>query len=1012
MKHGSEHRVGADKVASDRDPVLYRKIRRTLTRQLDKAASGLDWLYASMHPYFFITMKEECDAIVNLSARLDDIIMHRKVTLLDQDKKLIIACRDIPGSVYDTLKVIGEREISYAEMIHSYAVLPDTNTRLEIQRFEFDRKSHAEIAHATVVGHSRGLRKGVRDAMSRLYPDYDFRELDHDLDLITRNNAEYVRISPAERIARILWLYQQGRRHDGLYLGVETKEDVRNQWESRLLFSVGNPPQRGFLAQIGEVFQRLGIGVRRSYSLFISTGIHYYFLGTFYVTSHTGELIDKDSNLVQILKTELYNTQILAPASPAYTSFVTGRVMTGEEASLTNALIAFCYTTLGHNQPDRFARETVMNALHSNPDIVLKLIATFKTKFDPAGLRSLSAGEEVFNEASDAINTYNTGHRYLDEIRKTIFGTCLLFIRYTLKTNFFVSEKHALAFRLDPRYLAELGPDFTADLPAGEPFRITFFFGRYGLGYHIGFSDIARGGWRTIICRTMDDYITNAVTLFREVYVLAHTQHLKNKDIYEGGSKMTVVLNAEELASSDEITQRLYKLQYGFINAFFDIFVTDGGRASHPQVVDYYGEDEPIELGPDENMHDAMIEFIARQSVKKEYLLGIAVMSSKRIGINHKEYGVTSRGVMKFAEVAMQEVGIDIRHEPFTVKMTGGTNGDVAGNCMRLLLERCQKVKIRSIAAGSGGLFDPEGIDRTALERLLLRQDIIDFDPRALHPGGFLLFRRERVQDGLRTLFKKLVMDVSGVQEQWITSDEFHREFDNLIFAVPADLFLPCGGRPESIDGTNWKRLFARDGSPTARVIAEGANSYITPQAREAIQRRGVIVIRDASANKCGVISSSYEVIANLLMTDREFLIHKNEYVANVLEILDRRAEDEAVLIFKRYRDEDGRRLYTEISNSLSTEINEHYANLFTFFTANPALTDDPVFRGVVLQHLPAFIRKTRTYSRRVRALPQKITSAILASEIATSIVYHGGWDVDFEKRLKEYVRRHFMPSR
>jgi len=54
-------------------------------------------------------------------------------------------------------------------------------------------------------------------------------------------------------------------------------------------------------------------------------------------------------------------------------------------------------------------------------------------------------------------------------------------------------------------------------------------------------------------------------------------------------------------------------------------------------------------------------------------------MSSKEIGINHKEYGVTSRGVIKFAEVAMREIGIDIRRDSFSVRFTGGPNGDVAG---------------------------------------------------------------------------------------------------------------------------------------------------------------------------------------------------------------------------------------------------------------------------------------------------------------------------------------------
>jgi glutamate dehydrogenase len=83
------------------------------------------------------------------------------------------------------------------------------------------------------------------------------------------------------------------------------------------------------------------------------------------------------------------------------------------------------------------------------------------------------------------------------------------------------------------------------------------------------------------------------------------------------------------------------------------------------------------------------VEAIARLSVRRGYLLGIGIISSKRVGINHKEYGVTSTGVVAFAEITMLEQGIDIRRDPFSVKFTGGPNGDVAGNAMRIMLERC-----------------------------------------------------------------------------------------------------------------------------------------------------------------------------------------------------------------------------------------------------------------------------------------------------------------------------------
>ena len=58
-----------------------------------------------------------------------------------------------------------------------------------------------------------------------------------------------------------------------------------------------------------------------------------------------------------------------------------------------------------------------------------------------------------------------------------------------------------------------------------------------------------------------------------------------------------------------------------------------------------------------------------------------------------------------------------------------------------------------------------------------------------------------------------------------------------------------------------------------ARTICDLAG----PLARKELQKRGVLLMRDASANKCGVISSSYEIIANLLLDEDEFLINKKE---------------------------------------------------------------------------------------------------------------------------------------
>jgi glutamate dehydrogenase len=383
-------------------------------------------------------------------------------------------------------------------------------------------------------------------------------------------------------------------------------------------------------------------------------------------------------------------------------------------------------------------------------------------------------------------------------------------------------------------------------------------------------------------------------------------------------------------------------------------------------------------------------------------------MSSKVVGINHKHYGVTSTGVVTFADIAMRQQGIDIRTDPFSVKFTGGPNGDVAGNAMRLLLDRCPRVAIRLIVDGTGALADPNGLDRQELSRIVLAQDAEAFDPARLSPGGFLLYRNVRRTEGLRELYKRVARTDAGLVENWITLDEFNKEFSDLLFTVPADLFIPAGGRPETVDRSNWERFFDADGRPTARAIVEGANSFLTPEARTQLQGRGIVVLRDASANKCGVISSSYEIIANLLLSEKEFLAHKEAYVADVLGILERRAANEAELIFRRHREAGGKATFTEISDALSVEINDHYARLFEFFQARPELAGQPLYRRALLAHLPRMIRDHPAFRLRIKNLPPKYRAAMLAVEIASSIVYRGGFERNFEEDLRRYVGRMF----
>ncbi len=991
---------------------LENEVLQVVGESCHGAKENLRWLLKNMRPYFEITMQDEPEAVASLALRLNQLQQEQRLVLADREDRLILAKRNQPGSLYETLSGLSEREVSYAQFTQSYEALPFCTDKLEVQRFEFDRKKHEEIAATKRVNIPKEIQFAVADALKEFYPQFDLKQLPELLNLLWLNNENYVRISPAKRTAQAVWMYYLSSQQSGICFDVELSEDDAGRGEYRIMFATENPPQFDFLTQVMEVFSRLRVGVRRAYCLTISNGMTPYFLGTFYVSSAYADLSDSESPLYQNLRSELYNTQILSTSKPTYKTYVNKGLMTGEEASLVNAIIAFCHTNLAHNQPERFSFDDVERTFLSQPEMTNELIKLFELRFDPA-LAQLKQDRylEFYAQIKQSIEEYNSGHRYLDDIRRTVFRCALLFINRTLKTNFFVPEKQALAFRLHPEYIDELGADCYADLPADRPYRVTFFFGRHGCGHHIGFSDIARGGWRTVLAHGWDDYISNANTIFRETFVLAHTQHLKNKDIYEGGSKMVVLLDAADLKDRELVTRRLHKVQYGFINAFFDIFITENGKAKDGRVIDYYGQDEPIELGPDENMHDTMVERIATQSVRRGYLLGIGVMSSKRIGINHKEYGVTSAGVVKFAEITMEHLGIDVHRDMFTVKFTGGPGGDVAGNAMHLLLERCPAVRINLIIDGTGALYDPQGADSVALKQILLQQDIEAYDAEALHPGGYILYRNQRKTEGLRELYRKLTCSPKGLSEEWITVDEFYRDFNRLLFTVKADLFIPAGGRPETVDVTNYQDFFDSEDQPSMRAIVEGANSFITPEARDLLQKKGIVILRDSSANKCGVISSSYEIMANLLMSEKEFITNKELYVADVLSILEKRAEDEARLIFKRLQQSGGNKLITEISAEISQEINANYSRLFEFFQANGEASEDPQMKKVLLAHMPKFIRERPRYRGRLQKLPPKYIAAIIASEISSSLVYRGDQKADFIEMIKGHINRNFTAN-
>merc|ERR1719201_447901 len=100
----------------------------------------------------------------------------------------------------------------------------------------------------------------------------------------------------------------------------------------------------------------------------------------------------------------------------------------------------------------------------------------------------------------------------------------------------------------------------------------------------------------------------------------------------------------------------------------------------------------------------------------------------------------------------------------------------------------------------------------------------------------------------------------------------------------------------------NWANFLDENGVPSSPLIVEGANIFITAEARRLLhEKAGVSIVKDSSANKCGVITSSYEICASMLLSEEEFLAIKTELVEDVLARLRELAKLEAELLFREY---------------------------------------------------------------------------------------------------------------
>jgi glutamate dehydrogenase len=534
---------------------------------------------------------------------------------------------------------------------------------------------------------------------------------------------------------------------------------------------------------------------------------------------------------------------------------------------------------------ETFTSDYIREIISNYPELVQLLYANFAdTHYNhihanegdfvpPTPVAEVLSDSELKERISKTVN---------NEHEEMVWSAFRIFNSHILKTNYYTPTKVALSFRLDPSFL----PEIEYPQPLYGMFLVISSESR---GFHLRFRDIARGGIRIVKSRNREAYSINVRSMFDENYGLANTQQRKNKDIPEGGSKGVILLDAQQQDKGSVAFEK-------YIDSIMDLLLPPTSPGIKDPIVDLCKKPEILFMGPDENTAD-LVDWATEHARKRGALWWKSFFTGKSPklgGIPHDTYGMTTLSVREFVTGIYRKRHLD----PLKVRkmQTGGPDGDLGSNEILLSNE-----KYTSIVDGSGVLVDPNGIDHGELICLARKRAMIsEFDVSKLSKDGYRVLLDET----------NVTLPSGEVVANGMTfRNTFHLRNTGL-----ADCFVPCGGRPESVDLVSVNRLI-KDGKSLIPYIVEGANLFITQDAKLRLEKAGCILYKDASANKGGVTSSSLEVLASLSFDDKGFVQnmcvgHNGQapefykaYVKEVQEVIKRNAKLEFEAIWREHEE-------------------------------------------------------------------------------------------------------------
>jgi glutamate dehydrogenase len=1001
---------------ADRDLIVssHEQLLMAIQNESRKFQEYYVWLEKAMPQSFFEEVSQENTMLISHS--LMGFHLQEYFSTIHLKKAAIVLClnsADADLRILENYSMYGIKNYQ-AYISNTPPPFPGIKSNLRIAIMYF-----TEAIETLETPFSTESKEELKGLVKERNPDLtndDFEKL------ILGINTRFLKSLPLDRLILAIEMFFRAKTRDNCQYEVRYDEDweLSSSASMQIVLAWRNTPKHNFLYRMARMIHRHGLVMKRVNATYVNPySKQNILIMALWLHGSNGKAAWDVADIPDFLR-ELATVKYFPGEDYIDQILVNKGIVTGNQGNLLRTMNHFIHQSLVHLDPNLYTLENIEDGLCRHPDLTVQVCEAFKRKFDPDHL-DLEKYNKIRTAFINDVNKLDTGQEDNDLRRKNILYMAMNMVHYTLKTNYYRMNYTALSFRLDPKYLDEIPFDRAAKFPE-LPYAIFFIRGIHFFGFHIRFKDLARGGVRTVYPEQHEAMVRERNTVFSECYNLALTQHKKNKDIPEGGSKgiifllpysrlesETLILRNELEISKihpDEIEAKiitfrqeqkieyLHQAQRSFIESLITIVNCDpDGTIRAKYIVDYWKKPEYIYLGPDENMHDDMIEWIADFSKKYDYKPGGAFITSKpKVGINHKEYGVTSLGVNVYAEMLLKSIDIDPTKEPFTVKMSGGPDGDVAGNQILNLYNFYPKTaKLVAITDISGTIHDPEGLDLKELVSLFKQGlPLKYYPPQKLHEGGFLLDKNAKrmetsyVQQTLCWRHKDRIL-----LEDWLSGSDMNHLLRNNVHQTKADLFIPAGGRPRTLNETNIKDFLDESGKPTSKAIVEGANLYISPKARHMLEKLGVLIIKDSSANKTGVICSSFEVLCGLTLSEEKFLSNKNQLVNEILERLQLCARNEADLLLRTHKMTGD--FLTDISDTISERINQFTYQLLDYLDTMTLSNDseDPLQKTFLNYCLPTLRNHYRDLL--ITQIPEHHKKAIIACHIAASLVYRKG---------------------